>query len=98
MTNNNREQLKQVKVTPMAYAKDFSGIEFIVKIEKDKKTSYSQVLPPDYEIKEEYPESLLMSATTKHDFIPYQGETYSYREYKEKLKSLQKELLGKEEV
>lgn len=86
----------QTKIIPMAYGRDFAGVEFIVKIEKNEKITYSRVLPPNYEIKEEYSESLLMSAITKYDFIPYQGEIYFNQEYKEKLKSLQRELLKRE--
>ena len=81
-----------IDIKPVAYIKSIIGIEFIIEIKKDKKNTYAMVLPINYEIKEEYPKYLVASAIAKHDYIPYEGESYSYDEYKDGLKSLAKKL------
>jgi len=89
MTKN----LEQAKITPMAYTKDFQGIIFIIKIERNGQSTYARVFPPDYNIKEESNEGLLLSAVTKHNYQYLSAKvSFIYNERKNKFKEFAEKL------
>ena len=91
---------KESKIRPMTYIRTFSGVQFIVEIKRGEDTSYAMIYPPFYEIKDETNEGLPASAISKHDFTTYEGESYTFEEYQEKLRLLAEKLSkqGTEEV
>lgn len=86
------EEVKEMKIKPIAYIDDLSGVKVIIEINRDEKKSYTMVIPPSYEMGDEYDDSLPISAVTGHYFTPYEGESYPYEEYKEKLNLLAEKL------
>jgi len=85
---------KNIRINPVAYLNDLSGVNFVLEINKGGKKSYAMVIPPDYKIISERDESLLVSAVVNHYFIPYDGKVYS-EEYVEKIKMLAEKLSKK---
>lgn len=89
------EKIKNLKIIPVAYVYDLKGIIFIIEIKTDGKIQYAEVLPPKYEITERFSKNLLISAITKHNYIPYKGKIYPFENYRENLKLLQEKLIKK---
>lgn len=90
--DNKEKKYEEVKIKPIAYIDDLSGVKVIIEINRDEKKSYTTVVPPNYEMGDEHDDSLPISAVTRHYFTPYEGESYPYEEYKEKLNLLAEKL------